>query len=171
MQQRECGSCTLCCKLMKVTELKKPALKWCKHCDVGVGCRIYENRPNECQQFSCMYLLDENLDEHWNPLKSKMVLAYEPDQNRFAIHVDPGRKDSWRKEPYYSQIKSWANSFTENKDLVIVSQGSELIAVVPGREINLGKVEVNQSIITSVRIGPNGREFDVQVAEKGDPVV
>ena len=101
-------------------------------------------------------------------MKSKMVLAYEPDQNRFAIHVDPARKDIWRKEPYYSQIKFWANAVTETKGLVIVNQGTDLIAVTPDREINLGVVREDQSIITTVKIGPNGREIDVIVVEKDD---
>ncbi len=168
MQKRECGTCTLCCKLMVVKELQKPPMKWCEHCDVGVGCGIYENRPKECRQFFCLYLLDENLGEHWNPLKSKMVLSYEPDHNLFAIHVDPGRMDGWRKEPYYSEIKSWAGPVTESKGLVVVNQVTGVTAVVPDREIDLGIVEQNQTIVTALKTGPNGREFDVSVVDKAD---
>lgn len=34
---RTCGSCTLCCKVMAITALKKPMNKWCEFCDKGTG--------------------------------------------------------------------------------------------------------------------------------------
>ena len=35
---RECGSCSLCCKVYNVPEIEKPAGKWCRHCTPGKGC-------------------------------------------------------------------------------------------------------------------------------------
>lgn len=102
-------------------------------------------------------------------MKSKMVLTKDPGQNRLTIYVDPGRIDAWRREPYYSQIKFWATAVAKDRGQVIAIWGVGLIAVTPDREINLGPVREDQSIMTSVQMGPNGREIDVFVVEKDDP--
>jgi len=53
---RSCGTCTLCCKVLAVDELKKPHGKWCAHCKTGQGCGIYDTRPAECRDFRCTWL-------------------------------------------------------------------------------------------------------------------
>ena len=58
---RTCGSCSLCCKVMEIKELKKPMNKWCSHCAKGGGCSIYPTRPAECRTFDCLWLKDESL--------------------------------------------------------------------------------------------------------------
>ena len=42
---RACGTCSLCCKVLSVFELAKPAGKWCTHCRPGNGCDVYATRP------------------------------------------------------------------------------------------------------------------------------
>lgn len=58
MNKRECGNCNLCCKLPSIDFMKphKPSYQWCKHCDIGVGCKIYKTRPQKCKDFLCLYL-------------------------------------------------------------------------------------------------------------------
>lgn len=58
MKRRECGDCNLCCKLTSIDfmEPRKPSYQWCKHCDIGVGCKIYKTRPQGCKDFLCLYL-------------------------------------------------------------------------------------------------------------------
>ena len=56
---RECGTCTLCCKLIAVTALEKPPGTWCPHCVRGKGCGIYETRPAECRTFYCHWMLEK----------------------------------------------------------------------------------------------------------------
>lgn len=52
---RKCGECSLCCKALRVDPLDKPTGVWCKH--ARPGCGIYETRPEECQNFNCLWLL------------------------------------------------------------------------------------------------------------------
>ena len=109
VEGRSCKGCTLCCKLLGIAELEKPRATWCRHCDVKAGCRIHGAHPAECKEFYCGYLTNPALDEHWAPIKSKIVLAYdEQHAPRLSVHVDPARPNAWREEPYYSQIKRWA---------------------------------------------------------------
>lgn len=51
----QCGDCTACCTVLAVTELQKPARRACDHVCCS-GCRIYENRPQECRQFHCLWM-------------------------------------------------------------------------------------------------------------------
>jgi hypothetical protein len=57
MQKRECGDCSLCCKLPEINYFKekKESFKWCDNCNVGVGCKIYNERPKGCRDFYCLY--------------------------------------------------------------------------------------------------------------------
>ncbi len=74
---RACGECTMCCRLPGVVELSKPAGEWCKHCAIGKGCTIYEERPSSCKFFECLWLTDERMPEDLRPDKSK-VIFYPP---------------------------------------------------------------------------------------------
>ena len=56
---RECGDCTLCCKLMAIEDtpsgLDTPMGETCKHvCERG--CAIYKTRPEPCRTWVCLWL-------------------------------------------------------------------------------------------------------------------
>jgi len=55
-RHRECGNCTLCCRLLPVVELGKVANQRCQH-QCSKGCRIYKDRPGDCWAWSCRWLL------------------------------------------------------------------------------------------------------------------
>jgi hypothetical protein len=141
---RNCGGCTLCCKLLGVEEIETPPLGWCPHCDVGKGCTIYQHRPTECRQFDCEYLLDGALGEHWKPSKCKMVVALEDGANPLVIHVDPSRPHAWRQEPFYSEIRQWARAAAREGRQVIVWQGDRKIVISPDDAADPARAEPNQ---------------------------
>lgn len=99
--KRLCSDCTLCCKVMVIEALAKPLNSWCRHCRPDRGCAIYDHRPTECKNFSCLWLVNDSLDERWKPSKSKFVLTTSEDG--IEIRCDPGFPDTWRKEPYGSK--------------------------------------------------------------------
>ena len=43
---RECGSCTLCCKVYDVPAVDSVAGQWCRHTKQGRGCAIHATRPD-----------------------------------------------------------------------------------------------------------------------------
>ena len=51
---RKCGSCTLCCDYLGVTEIHKPEFCECWNLD-RKGCAVYDNRPPSCRQFDCAW--------------------------------------------------------------------------------------------------------------------
>jgi hypothetical protein len=143
--KKACGDCTLCCKVMAIEELAKPVSSWCPHCKPGRGCLIYANRPMECQTFSCLWLVNDQLDQHWKPNKSKLVLT--TSQDGIEVRCDPGFPDAWRKEPFRREISQWALSGETEDVTVVVIIGQKMILVTPGREFDLGVVGADQRIV------------------------
>jgi Fe-S-cluster containining protein len=104
-QVRQCGSCSSCCTLLEVTEVGKSVNEWCKHCDAGKGCTIYDHRPQMCRSFSCAWL-QGHLDDEWFPETSGMVVHFS--QDAVNVQVDPACPDRWRQEPYFSKLCEWS---------------------------------------------------------------
>lgn len=96
---RSCGSCSLCCKVMSVNELEKPADRWCPHAKPGVlhACRIYADRPHGCRVFHCLWRLGIGRPED-RPDKTHLVLVPGMEQGRqgLMVHADPGTFASLR---------------------------------------------------------------------------
>ncbi len=161
----------MCCKMLSITALKKPRLHWCTHCEVGKGCTIYDERPQECRTFFCGYLMDDAIEDFWKPAKSKMVLTFESATNRILIHVDPSRKGVWRQEPYHSRIRQWAAVALKKRGHVIVWQSEDWIAILPDREVNLGPVTADKVLVTTENPVASGIEYDIRVVDNDDPIL
>jgi hypothetical protein len=140
-----CGECTLCCRVMAIEALAKPASAWCPQCRPGRGCLIYANRPAECQAFNCLWLVNDLLDQRWKPSKSRFVLTTSEDG--IEVRCDPGFPDAWRKEPFRSEIHQWAVAGETHDVTVIVITGEKMILITPEREFDLGVVRPDERIV------------------------
>lgn len=145
MTARACGDCTLCCKVMAIEQLAKPAGQWCRHCKPGRGCLGYETRPAECSAFNCLWLVDERFGAHWKPNKSKLVVTTSEDG--LEIRCDPGFPEAWRKQPYHREIRNLAASGEALDVSVLVIAGERMILVAPDCEFDLGMVGADQRIV------------------------
>jgi hypothetical protein len=104
---RKCGTCSLCCKLPYVWELKKSIDTWCRHCwPARGGCTIYAERPLSCREFVCDWL-SGHADDAWFPDRCKMVLE-QINKDHFLVTVDPAFPEAWRQEPYYTSLRTYA---------------------------------------------------------------
>jgi hypothetical protein len=83
---RTCGGCTLCCKLPRIAEVEKPRDVWCRHCDIGRGCKIYATRPKVCRDFECWWLTHEEMPEDLRPDR---VGCYAVEGEVLKIMMDP----------------------------------------------------------------------------------
>lgn len=166
---RSCGTCTLCCKLLAVPALDKPAGTQCDHCSIGKGCRIYSERPAECGQFHCGFLMQPSLKEVWRPSRSRIVLRSERDTNRIIAQVDPERPGVWKREPFHSTLRAWARDGIPARRQVLVCIGNRTIVILPDRDVDLGVVEIDELIITEVRNGPAGSRLDAFKMKRDDP--
>ena len=100
MQNRKCGDCNMCCKVYGIdsgfyeedkTHVFKKDYEWCKHCEVGVGCKIYESRPSACSDFVCGWLMGV-VPKEWKPNKVGFIVNVEKKESFehkvFTIHAD-----------------------------------------------------------------------------------
>jgi hypothetical protein len=168
---RSCDGCTLCCKVLGIDALDKPRGSWCAHAEIGRGCRIYAERPEECATFSCGWLDWAEAGEHWYPARSKMVIASELGGRRIAVHVDPGRPAAWRDAPFYDDLKGWARAGGAERQ-VVVNVGARAIVILPDRDVDLGVVEPGETIVTGEAVDTQGRRrLNVAKMRADDPML
>jgi hypothetical protein len=161
-RKRECGSCSMCCKIMTVPDFagKPDPHDWCQHAihapKTGVkdtlvggcgGCAIYPQRPDNCRDFHCMWLLDQRIPDYWFPAKSKIVISphladvvtladgrKRPGEAYIAFIVDPAYPNRWREEPWFSDLKKMAKAgltgLLGQKWTSVVLIGDERIPIV-----------------------------------------
>ena len=158
----------MCCKLLGIVELDKPQQTVCPNCDIGERCVVYPSRPPSCRNFYCAYLVTELVPDYWKPATSKMVLEIDVSTHRISVHVDAARKEAWKREPYYSDIKRWATNNALQNGWIMVYQGLDAIVVSANRDQNIGRIDPGQMISVVERFEDGGRVFDATVVNKSD---
>jgi hypothetical protein len=100
----DCGTCTACCRVFAIPSLGKPAGKWCEHCAIGIGCRVYDGRPALCIDYKCLWLLSQGRDDprqrlapELRPDRCKVVFSPTTNDAIMAALTMPGSPDAWRK--------------------------------------------------------------------------
>jgi len=157
---RGCGDCSLCCKLMRVEEFDKPQGVWCRHCAPGRGgCSIHATRPPVCRDFYCGWLVGPNLGPEWRPLTCKMILFFESNGNRLAVHVDPNHPQAWRQDPYYRQLKGWSHEAVAAQQQIVVYIKRRAIVILPDKEVDVGDLDPGDHIRVDTRDLPQGRTW------------
>jgi hypothetical protein len=107
--------------------------------------------------------VDDQLDQHWKPSKSKLVLTTSEDG--IEVRCDPGFPDAWRKQPFRSEIREWAISGETLDMTVVVIVGQRMTLITPEREFDLGIVGPDERIVRELC----GTEVvNVTVAKAGD---
>lgn len=101
----ECGTCTACCRVYAIPTLDKPAGKWCQHCAIGEGCKVYDDRPKLCVDFACIWLQshqqarddEQGMPIEMRPDKCKVVFSPTTKDGLMSAITMPGSPDAWRK--------------------------------------------------------------------------
>jgi hypothetical protein len=131
---------------MDAPTLNKPAGVLCEHCIVGKGCGIHDTRFPECRHFHCAWLIDAALGPEWQPELSHIVIAYDLEGRRLNAHADPLCPDAWRREPYYSQLKTWAANALPRGGQVVGRLLQEVSVFLPDGHVDLGEVNDDEYI-------------------------
>ena len=108
--KNHCGNCTACCKVFNIPELDKPAGKWCDHCKIGSGCKIYEERPEICSDFKCLWLESQNhpneqLSPGLRPDKCKIVFSPTTNPKIISATIDKNYPLAWKEGEAFELIK------------------------------------------------------------------
>jgi hypothetical protein len=159
MSKRECGSCSLCCKVLDVPAVYKPAGQWCKHFKAGDGCGIHQLRPKSCRDFACLWLADMAFDDSWKPSNSKFVLTQGFNGEAVMVHVDPKLKNAWRAEPFHSALRALAGRLLTKNQLVMIVEPTKRIVLTPDQEIEVGHPSLH--LAWEVKAG-EGAHFNIE---------
>jgi len=137
---RTCGTCSLCCKVLDIPALEKPAGKWCSHCKPRNGCGIHAMRPVACRGFYCEWTTSKGLGPEWKPERAKFLLSKTDEGRRMTAHVDPGFPGAWRASPYYENFKIWAAEGGKRDPMMMmaVMVGERVTVVLPDRDVEFG---------------------------------
>jgi len=160
---RSCAGCTLCCKVLPVRELAKPAGTWCQQCEPGAGCRIYAERPLGCRDFFCGWLLNGEVAAHWRPRESRMVLHFQATLNRTVVHVDPSRPDAWRKPPYHAELQVVATKMAERGGYLLVACNEDHTILLARQEFKVGRMLPSEKVAITRRRTSAGVVYDVRI--------
>jgi Fe-S-cluster containining protein len=144
---RSCGTCSLCCKVNPVSELGKPAGRWCVHCVPGSGCAIHADRPRSCRAFFCAWRLDPSLGPEWKPEACRFVLSADPARAALLVMVDPGMPLAWKREPYYSRLQQFSEAAFRHDRKVLVNLRGNITVILPDREVPLGAIMPADEIV------------------------
>ena len=135
LDDRTCGTCHACCKVFPIAEIGKEGFESCGFL-TDEGCRIYAERPQRCRDFFCHWRLEPGLDLDWKPEACGFVL-HDPPPFALLASVDPDRPEAWRQEPYYSQLRDWAQDLAEGQHLCAVRVGERTLLLLKDREVEI----------------------------------
>lgn len=126
----ECDGCTLCCMVLPVPWMDSKAGEWCPHCDIGVGCKLWDNGvPEDCKAFTCAYL-QVNADPALRPDRCKVIFE-KVDNTMFLGTMHPHYNGAYKKKAVKREIQTMLkkgfsvvmNSYTNAKPLIFPARG------------------------------------------------
>ena len=142
---RACGSCMMCCKVLPLAELDKPAGKWCVNARAGVGCVIHDTRPLACRTFACSWLSSPSLGDEWKPDRARFVLSVEAN-GALRVTCDPAQPTAWRREPYHTQIRQWSEQGAAMQKPLLLVVGDRVTVIMPNSEIEVGVLKAGDQV-------------------------
>jgi hypothetical protein len=151
---RRCSTCTLCCKVMGIQELDKPAGRWCAHCQPGQGCDIYGRHPPSCSVFMCLWLSAPGVPERLRPDRCNVVLAAEANGARLVAHCDPDHPMAWRGPHIYPVLKAEARRAWGAGRWVVAKAAQQFWLVTPDEDLDMGVMD--NATPWRIELGPDG---------------
>jgi len=125
---------------MGISELEKPAGRWCGFCAPGRGCKAYDTRPESCRIFSCTWLTSPGfVPDNLKPDRSKVVLGLDMGGTRLVAHSDADAPLAWRREPMFSYLKTQARRSGGGWH-VVVRIGDAMWLITPDEVFDMGAI-------------------------------
>ncbi len=131
-----CQNCTGCCLVFSVEAVGKAFGEPCKHLGptlFGKGCQIYNDRPDACKRYVCLWLDSqrraevESMSEAMRPDVCKVVLGWPwgTDRETLFVYPYPGHETAWQKPP----ISLYLRDVLARGAKIVVVAGDKRIAI------------------------------------------
>ncbi len=108
--ERECGSCSACCRWPAIPELGKAARAPCVHLIDGKhGCDRYEDRPEVCSVYRCSWIRGNGAEED-QPARCHVLVDMKRTKWGPVLVAKPLRPDAVRSRRGLAAIRRIAAS-------------------------------------------------------------
>lgn len=136
---------------MAVAELQKKATVWCAHAVKKCGCRIYDDRPQSCRDFQCLWLASSIAPPHLRPDVIHGLLTEAPNEGDVSgtiLHEDPG----YPGVAYHALKATFQRAISSGHHYVIVISGHSRQALFYGdaKLLPIAQAAVSAAMPTSV---------------------
>lgn len=129
-----CADCTGCCTVFEVEAVGKAFGEPCKHLGktlFGPGCQIYNERPDACRHYICLWLDSQrrvdvaSMPESMRPNITKCVLGWPwgTDRETLFVYPYPGHDSAWQKPPVSEYLRS------------VLAKGAKVVIVLKEKRI------------------------------------
>lgn len=118
---RECGACSLCCSVLRVDELGKPAGRDCRHQRAQGGCAIHATRPAICRAYHCLWL-QGGLEADDRPDRLGAVLDLQTVGVESRLSVQEARPGAFDASP---RLQAIVEEFRTSMTVRMVEAGNE----------------------------------------------
>ncbi len=98
-----------------------------------------------CRVFQCFWLSSSTLSDEWKPDRAKFVVAVETN-GALQIMCDAAQPTAWRREPYESQIRRWAEHGVTIKKPVLLMIGDKASVILPNTELPIGQLNPGDGV-------------------------
>jgi hypothetical protein len=88
------------------------------------------------------------------------MVIIEETPGHVAVYVDTGNPTAWQREPYYSQLKTWARVGVERGIQVVVYIKNRAICILPNKEVDLGTYHAGDALIVRTINTSHGTDFE-----------
>ena len=109
---------------------------------------------------------DASFGPEWKPEKAKFVVYVQRNGANLQVAVDPSFPNAWTRPPYEARIRQWVADGAERGRFVFVRIGPRMIALLPGQDVDLGRVSADDEIVVSRRPGAAGLVYEVEVKRR-----
>lgn len=114
--ERACGGCTACCTAIAVHELDKPMWTDCQHQRQGQGCAVYEQRPDSCKSYWCMWQSGMLKGEENRPDKLGVIFDFRCEGTEDAISA----WELWEGASDQPQVKKIIDGILKQMNLKVI---------------------------------------------------
>ncbi len=107
---KPCGECGLCCMVLAVEEIDKPAGKWCEHFRPGKGCSKVDDadRPASCERFDCLWRqdVDGHLPAFLRPDRCHVMFGPALNSHGVTAYVHPKHPEAYRDRKVWPLLQA-----------------------------------------------------------------
>jgi hypothetical protein len=134
---RECGPCSVCCSVLRVDELAKPAGRDCRHQCGEHGCAIHASRPAVCRGYHCLWL-QGGLEDDERPDRIGGIVDLEPGGLGVRLGIREIRPGAFDASP---ALRAIAERHREQMPVRVIRHGDPDDPDRPFRVLQAGGLE------------------------------